>query len=321
MRVCRLHWVFLSLLVGCETQQESKGEAPRAYPAPLLAEAGEAVVTIGPVTFTTDELENRINRQSLFMRERLKDPERLIGYIDNEVRFELLAQEAWRRGYHEDPQIISELKRAMVQKLVREENIRLGDSISITEAELRAGFTRNKSEYNRPSRVRFSQLVRNAKSKAEKKSALSFLEKRKKVILREEKKGVSYAFAREAKAHSQDLQTKSSGGDLGFKSRDELQKLYGEEVTKAIFDQLKIGDSIIVEAEDAVVLFKKTGQRNAVTRTLEMVKPRLRAKLLQEKRNKDFEALVEKLKKQGKVEIDAAVAKKIRIETASSNKE
>ncbi|MEE2903536.1 MAG: peptidylprolyl isomerase [Myxococcota bacterium] len=321
MRVCRLHWVFLSLLVGCGSQQESKDEVPRAYPAPILAEAGEAVVSIGPVTFTTDELENRINRQSLFMRERLKDPERLIGYIDNEVRFELLAQEAWRRGYHEDPQIISELKRAMVQKLVREENIRLGDSISITEAELRAGFTKNKSEYNRPARVRFSQLVRNAKSKAEKKSALSFLEKRKKIILREEKKGVSYAFAREAKAHSQDLQTKSGGGDLGFKSRDELQKLYGEEVTKAIFDQLKIGDSIIVEAEDAVVLFKKTGQRNAVTRTLEMVKPRLRAKLLQEKRNKDFEALVDKLKKQGKVEIDTAVAKKIRIETASSNEE
>ena len=106
MRVCRLHWVFLSLLLGCETQQESKGEVPRAYPAPILAKAGEAVVKIGPVTFTTDELENRINRQSSFMRDRLKDPERLIGYIDNEVRFELQAQ-AWRRGYHEDPQIIS----------------------------------------------------------------------------------------------------------------------------------------------------------------------------------------------------------------------
>ena len=255
------------------------------------------------------------------MRERLKDPDRLNGYIDNEVRFELLAQEAWRRGYQDDPQIISELKRAMVQKLVREENIRLGESISVTEAELRAGFTQNKSEYNRPSRIRFSQLVRNAKTQAEKKAAKRFLQEKRKIILQAEKKGVSHAFAREAKTHSQDLQTKTSGGDLGFKAREEVQKLYGEEVTKAIFDQLTIGDSVIVEASDAVVLFKKTGQRNAVVRTLEMVKPRLRAKLTQEKRNKAFQSLVDKLKKQGKVEIDSTAAAKIRIETASSTQE
>ena len=307
--------------MGCTAQPDSKEQAPRPYPATVVAQSGEPVVSIGPVTFTTDELEGRINRQSSFMRERLTDPDRLIGYIDNEVRFELLAQEAWRRGYHKDPQIIGELKRAMVQKLVREENVRLGDSISISEAELRAGFTKNKSEYNRPSRIRFSQLVRNAKSKAEKKAAKSFLQNKQQVILQDEKKGVSFAFAREAKAHSQDLQTKTSGGDLGFKTREELEKLYGKAVTQAIFDQLKIGDSVVVEAEDAVVLFKKTGQRNAVTRTLEMVKPRLRAKLTQEKRNKAFQEFVEKLKKQGKVTIDSAAAKKIKIETPSSSRE
>ena len=187
----------------------------------------------------------------------------------------------------------------MVQKLVREENIRLGDSISITEAELRAGFTRNKSEY-KPTFVRFSQLVRNAKQSREK-ICLSFLEKRKNIILREEKKGVSYAFAREAKAHSQDLQTKSSGGDLGFKAAMNSKSSTEKRSQKQFLTSSKLETPSSLRLR--MLWFCLMSQRNAVVRTLEMVKPRLRINL--QEKNKDFEALVEKLKKQGKVEIDA----------------
>ena len=284
------------------------------YPPPDVAKTGKAVVAIGPVLLTTDEFEKRINRQSPFMRERMSDEEKRVAYIKNEARFELLAQEAWRRNFYRDPQIIGELKRAMVQKLVREENQRIGNSIKLTEAELRAGFAKKKGDYNKPAKVRFSQLVRYTKSEVERKAARTLLEKLRTQILKDEKKGQGYAFVRHAKQHSQDLQTKTNGGDLGFQTQEQMAKLYGEEVTKSIFEGIKIGDSVIVEAQDAVVLFKKTGQRNAVVRTLEMIKPQLRAKLLQEKRANEFEKLVNQLAEQFNMKVDREVAKQIKID-------
>ena len=307
-------WVFLLCVFSLASCRQEKTEKNRAYPPPKVATTGEAVVQIGPVVMTTDEFENRINRQSPFMRERMSDEEKRVAYIRNEARFELLAQEAWRRKFYNDPQIIGELKRAMVQKLVREENQRLGNSITLTEAELRTGFALKKGDYNKPAKVRFSQLVRYTKNEADKKAARQLLKKLRAEILRDEKKGQGYAFVRQAKRHSQDLQTKTNGGDLGFQTVEQMTKLYGAEVTKSIFEGLNIGDSVIVDAQDSVVLFKKTGQRNAVVRTLEMVKPRLRAKLLQEKRSNEFEKLVNQLADQFKMKIDREVAKKIKID-------
>lgn len=284
------------------------------YPKPDVSKKGETVVQIGPVSLTTDELENRINRQSPFMRERLSDEVRRVAYINNEARFELLAQEAWRRGFSKTPQIIAELKRAMVQKLVREENQRLSKEIKLSEAELRAGFAKRKHEYNKPANVRFSQLVRYAKRPQEQKQARSFLTKLQKDILADEKKGQAHAFARRVKRHSSELQTKSNGGDLGFMTREDVQALYGAEVTETIFDQLKVGDTVIANAQDAVVLFKKTGRRKEIIRSLEMVKPQLRAKLIQAKRSAAFEKLVKRLAEQAGMSIDKTVAAKIKID-------
>jgi hypothetical protein len=289
-----------------------QGEAD--YPKPDVSKKGETVVQIGPVSLTTDELENRINRQSPFMRERLSDEVKRVAYINNEARFELLAQEAWRRGFSKTPQIIAELKRAMVQKLVRDENQRLSKEIKLSEAELRAGFAKRKHEYNKPANVRFSQLVRYAKRPQEQKQARSFLTKLQEDILADEKKGQAHAFARRVKQHSSDLQTKSNGGDLGFMTREAVQALYGAEVTETVFDQLKVGDTVIANAQDAVVLFKKTGRRKEIIRSLEMVKPQLRAKLIQAKRSAAFEKLVKRLAEQAGMSIDKTVAAKIKID-------
>lgn len=301
----------LCFIAACARE---KSETNPDYPKPDVIVTGETVVQIGPVALTTDELEKRINRQSPFMRERLSDQEKRVAYIRNEARFELLAQEAWRRGFYKDPQIISELKRAMVQKLVREENQKLSNATKLTEAELRAGFAKRKDEYNKPARIRISQLVRYTKNSAERKTAHGLLSKLRNDILADEKKGQGHAFARRAKQHSQDLQTKSNGGDLGFKTREEVQALYGDEVTNTIFDNMKIGDAVVANAQDAVVLFKKTGRRKELIRTLEMIKPQLRAKLLQAKRSEAFEALVNRLAEQFQMKVDNQVAEKIKID-------
>jgi hypothetical protein len=59
------------------------------------------------------------------------------------------------------------------------------------------------------------------------------------------------------------------------------------------------------------VLFKKTGLRRAVERTVEMVKPQLRAKIQRERKNAAFEALFAELEKKYGVDYQLPVLEKM----------
>src|SRR5437763_17198581 len=80
--------------------------AGRPYPLPDVSKEGSAVAKIGPVTLTTAELERRIAGQSAFIKNQLVSQEQRRRFVDNEVRVELLAQEGWKLGLYEDPQVI-----------------------------------------------------------------------------------------------------------------------------------------------------------------------------------------------------------------------
>ncbi len=241
-------------------------------------------------------------------------------FVRNELRFELLAQEGWRRGMHSDPEVIAELKKTIVQRLVRQENERLATTLQAGEAELRAAWVKRKGEYNKPPKIRLSQIVRYADDDKTRAAATKALEEVRAKVLAGEKKGNPTIFSKMAAVHSEDDATKRNGGDLQFLTREELTSRYGDEVAKSLFDSLTIGDTAVAHAENAVVLFKKTGRRRGVQRTMEQVKPQLRAKLLQEQRTKAFEAFVEELEKTNGVTIDDAAVEKIEIDMTAPSK-
>jgi hypothetical protein len=70
----------------------------------------------------------------------------------------------------------------------------------------------------------------------------------------------------------------------------------------------------IADAPNAVVLFKKTGKRRAVERSLEQVKPQLRGSLIGEKRTRAFETFVDDLKKKHGVSVDQEAISSITVE-------
>ena len=267
----------------------------KPYPAPTLAKEGEVVAKVGPTVFTSAEIEKRMNSQNPFMRQRLSDPKNREEWMERELRFEILAQEGWRRGLYKDPEIIAALKKAIVQRIVREEMKRLTTDIEITEAQLRTSYSERTSEFNKPERIRLSQIVRYVETSTARAEARKSLAQAKRRIVIAEKKNDASAFAKEARALSEDEATKKSGGDLQFTSKVELAERYGPEVAELMFVTAKIGDTVQAEAENAVLLLKKTGRRRAVTRTVGQVKPQLRARLLNEKKNERFNAFIKGL--------------------------
>lgn len=295
-----------------------KAEAPKpsaeAYPAPEVAKEGEVVAEIGPVTLTTAELEHRLASQSPFRRMQLKDPAQLEKYVQGEIRMELLAQEAWQRGLQNDPKIKAELKRLMVQRVMNDHIESLGDALDANAGDLARKYKDQEKELNKPERIRLSQIVRFVESDADRAAAKKLLAKVKAQVITAQKKNDQTAFNDLAREHSQDEATKNGGGDLQFLDREQLTERYGEDVAKTLFEDTQIGDLVVADAPNAVVLFKKTGVRRAVQRSLEMVKSQLRGQVIAEKREAAFDAFIESLKTKHGVVVNEAAFSKVKVE-------
>jgi peptidyl-prolyl cis-trans isomerase C len=80
---------------------------------------GPAVATGKDITITADEFKARLDEQSPFIRARYTTLERKKEFLDNLIRFEVLAEEARRQKLDQDPEVQLTLRKIMVQKLVQ----------------------------------------------------------------------------------------------------------------------------------------------------------------------------------------------------------
>ena len=293
----------LALVSACKPQ--ASGPAPvRPYPAPELASTGDMVAKLDDAKITGDEFTKRLVGQGPSAIDRMSDPARRKQFLEEQVRFELLAREAWAKGFQDQPDMIAELKKAIVQKYLRTVLDERVDSLPISETDLAATYQANHAEYNKPATIRLSQIVRRVNNDGDRKKAHALLERLKAEILAAEKKNKPTAFGEAARDNSEDEGTRTGAGELQFMNKEELTGKYGKEVADMMFEHAAVGDMVIADASDATVLFKKTGLRNAVVRTLEMVKPQLRARVQRDRRNMAFDALFAELEKKHGVTYD-----------------
>lgn len=307
--------VLLVALSACPAPEQA---GPPPYPAPQTESDGEVIATVGPVTFTTREIEKRIKHQSPFIQVQLQDPKKKALFVEEQIRNEVLAQEAWAQKLYDDARIQEELRRLMVQRVMKDHLQSIRDQIKVTETELRQAYREREDEFNKPAKIRVSQIVRYVANDKERKEARKLLDQVKSQVVARQMKNDHTAFADAARQHSEDENTKLGGGDLQFLTREQLAERYGEEVAKHLFDDVTVGDMAIAAAPNAEVLFKKTGSRRAVERTLEQVKPQVRGALIGEKRTKAFEAFVETLKKKHAVTIDRKAIEHVKVESGAA---
>jgi parvulin-like peptidyl-prolyl isomerase len=285
----------------------------QTYPAPPTLSEGSVIAEVGPVAFTTREIERRLRAESPYVREQLRDPEQLKTWVENEIRLEALAQKAWAEGLHEDEEVLSAIRELLVETYTRRRMKEEVESAEPSQAELIEAYKARDREFNRPAKVRLSQIVRYVDTEAEREKARALLEKILADVIEGQKKNDYTRFNAAAREHSEDEATKLGGGDLQFLTREQLAERYGQEVADASFDDAKVGDLYIADAPNAVVLFKKTGRRRAVERSLEEVRPLLRNQLVQKKRKRAFEAWSQEVMSRMGVAIDEAALAEVEI--------
>ena len=133
--------VAVALLAACPVPLTGQASKSLKAPGP---KTGSPLATIGSTVITVEEFDAKINQQSPFIRSRYADIEKRREYLDNQIRFELLAQEAESRGIHNDADVRDSLKKIMVQKLTRDEfdnRVKLDDRQSDFEPDAKTPVT------------------------------------------------------------------------------------------------------------------------------------------------------------------------------------
>jgi peptidyl-prolyl cis-trans isomerase C len=307
--------LLLALLLagGCRKRDDGAPPPPGSQSAPALSksELSTPLATIDDLTITLGELEERINRQSPYVRARYTSLEQKKEFLDNLIRFEVLAKEAYRRGLDKDAEVVRTMKQVMIQKLINQEFDSKVTPDSISDAELRAYYDANQTEYVKPEEVRASAIILGNRAQAER-------------VLGEARSDAgktNKGFRDLVEKYSSDEETKLRGGDLRYFTASSTE--LPAPVVKAAFALGQIGDvSEVIDAGAAgggkFYVLKQTNRRKGSTRSFDDAKPSIRNTLFREKRSAAQKAFIDGLRARSKIEIDEASLAKVRIEPASS---
>ena len=263
-----------------------------------LAQVDDTVITVG-------DFEERLNNQSPYVRARYASLEQKKEFLDNLVKFEVLAGEAKKQGLDHDPEVVRTMKQVMIQKLLKQRFDRLRAE-DIPDADVQKYFDGHQEEFNRPPEIRVSMILVADEAAA------------KKVLADPRSQGLeNLGFRQLVTEYSIDQETKERGGDLRF--FDANNRELPRELIDAAFKLQNVGDiSPAIKTQRGMAILKLTGQRRALVRTLAEVAPQIRAKLFREKRQKMMDEYEGTLRKQSKIDVHAERLQQVKVDLTAN---
>jgi peptidyl-prolyl cis-trans isomerase C len=278
--------IVLCVLASCEKRTEKSSSS---MPASAEASTRSVVARVGPSVITEQSLLSRMEEQGA-SKDRFKDLSELRALLDNEIRFELLAVEAARRGFDRDPQVQEAAKKAMVQKML---GTALGDASKVPADDVKAFYERNIGEYRQLERVQVALL------KVETAQQAHQVRER----LQRQKDAMAFTTLRAelGQESNRDL-------ELKYWSKEELEASFGPELSQAAFATQELGAlGPIVRTSHGFYVFRLTGRRAAFHRAIADVEESIRLRLFRQKRSEAFDDLVRRLRDETPVTVDEVV--------------
>ncbi len=309
--------------LSCQKKPDPQGEreaatagAGPAAPTQSAEELKAPLARIDDVIITLGDFQDRINRQSPYIRARYTSLEQKKEFLDSLIRFEVLAKEAFKRGLDRDPEVVRTMKQVMIQKLMRDEFDAKITAESIADPDMKAYYDANVAEYVKAEEVRVSAIIIKNRAQAMRVAAEA----------RGEAGKTNKGFRDLVNRYSQDEDSKLRGGDLRYfsagsaSSAGDAAKELPAPVIKAAFALINTGDvSPAVDAGNGTwYVLKQTGRRKATTKGFEDAKPTIRNKLFRDKRMSAQKDFVDRLKTGAKIEINDANLARVRIDLSQA---
>lgn len=301
--------IYALSLGGCRSETDPKRQAHESAARPS-GEGARKIAKVGDRLITEADVLRRLNDLSPVSRARYQTPDRRQELIESLIRFTLLATEAEKRGYGEDPEVRLAHEQAMVRKLLSSEVRHLVKLSDIKEAEIEAYYREHHDDYERPELVRASHIL--FKSEAEARAALSELRLKIKAKPQEARQ----LFGDLAAERSGDQETRARRGDLqyftrsgeGHGARRFPQSAVPTSIAEAAFAIERVGELNVapVQSKRGWHLIQRTGGKRAFKRPLDEVKGEIRKTLFRLRKSEALESYVANLKSRVKVEVDEA---------------
>ena len=262
----------------------------------------------GGQKITLGDLEARLAREPLVVRQQFATVAKRKEYLLNWVQFEILADEARKQGMDRDPEVLESLKQQMVRRYLREAVLDTIKAEDITDADIETYYKNNLIMYQRPEQREVRHILLADKAKAEKVLA----------ELRDGSEGspakLNAIWKDYVERVSEDKATVAYLGSIGRVSRTVPDHLSDAEkarlgaipaqVIEAAFVTEPYTLSAVIKSERGCHILMPTSKLPAVNKTLEQVKQTVASRLLKRKRDLKRKELIETLRSRSKIDIN-----------------
>jgi peptidyl-prolyl cis-trans isomerase C len=296
------------LSLGLPACKKNKGKAHTGGgdPSQVVAKVDDSVITVGDV-------QERINKQSPFVRARYTTNEKKKEFLDTLIRFEVMANEAERRGYDKDPEVLRVMKQQMISKFLQkdfESKLKVED---VPDADVEKYYKEHPAEFNQKDEVRVSEVQVKDKAKADKAYAEArALPKQAALPAAPDQK----QFKDIVTKYSEDDEAKQRGGDLGFFDKETTR--YPKPIVEASFKLAEVGDvAPPIKTDKGWAVIRLTQKRPGFSRPLAEVKRQIQQRLFRDTRTKAMDNFVAELKKKSAIEVNEANLAKVVIDTGT----
>ncbi len=283
-------------------------------------ETEPAVATFADDRLTTAQLEARLAALPARQRAQQAEPGGRRALVDSIVHFELLAREAARRELHNDPELVAATKQRMVRLLLEQEHARVASEI--TEAEIEAWYQAHLADFQRPARVRAFHLFL-ARKDAGGEETLRSRAKAVGALAAALAPRDTRAFSELVREHSDDLHSRALGGDLRFRTHEELARAHGAAVADAAFALPRSGAlSEWIEDAGGLHLLRLEGREPALALSLSQPQTRERVlRAVRSAREREAErALLERLARSASYRVDEAALDRLPLDLPPENR-
>jgi peptidyl-prolyl cis-trans isomerase C len=297
-------FALLAAASGCKKGGKGKTGATGPGAGEIVAKVDDAVITVGDV-------QERINKQSPFVRAKYTTPDKKKEFLDSLIRFEVLANEAEKRGYDKDPEVVRVMKQQMISKFLQkdfESKLKVED---VPDADVEKYYNEHPTEFNQKDEVRVSEILVKDKAKADKVLAEA------KALPKASPTGADQQKFRDlVTKYSEDEESKARGGDLSFfdKETTKVQK----PIVEAAFKLAEVGDVTAVKTDKGWAVIRLVQKRPGFNRPLAEVKRQIQQRLFRDLRSKSMDNFVADLKKKSKIDVREENLNKIVIDTGTT---
>lgn len=252
------------------------------------------IAKIDGITISKEEVNAQMKMLPEIAIQHFQGPEGLTKFVDELVKKEMLYLEAKKRGMDKDKEFqkkVEEFRKITLINDLLDKEIEL--SPKVTEEDIKGYYDKNKDDFMINKQIRISHIF--VKTEDE-------LNKLKERI----EKGDD--FAKIASEMSADKASAKVGGDIGFIKKGELSP----ELENLVFTMRKGQVSSPVKMKDGFRIIKVTDIKGNVVE-FDKVKGLINQRLIAEKQRESFEAFMEKIKKNYKIDINKDEIAKINL--------